>query len=201
MKNFLQKGESITVAAPATQVSGDYVRVGAFSGVCVNDAASGANVVIQREGIFTLPKATGTAWAVGDALYWDAAAKKFTTVSTGNLPAGVAAAAALSADTTGAVNIETASSGNKVAMGQLSTVTASDTVVTGLAKVISAIAVLDSDPTDDPEWATASIGDQAGTPAAGSILVKTWKNTGGTDPTPAAATTFTKKVNWIAFGF
>jgi len=47
---------------------------------------------------------------------------------------------------------------------------------------------------------TAQIGDQAGTPAAGSIIIKSWQNTGGTDPTPAAASTFGKKVNWIAIG-
>jgi hypothetical protein len=47
---------------------------------------------------------------------------------------------------------------------------------------------------------SASIGDQAGSPASGSFLLKTWKNTGGTDPTPAVATTFSKKVNWIAIG-
>jgi len=41
------------------------------------------------------------------------------------------------------------------------------------------------------------VGDQAGAPAAGSILLKTWKTLGGT---PAAATTFSKKVNWIAVG-
>lgn len=90
--------------------------------------------------------------------------------------------------------------GYAIARGQQTTVAASDTVVTGLSTVVCAVATLDSDPVDDPEWATASIGDQAGAPAAGSILIKTWKNTGGTDPTPAAATTFSKKVNWIAIG-
>jgi len=88
----------------------------------------------------------------------------------------------------------------KFAYGQWTTAAASDTVVTGLTKVVAVVACLDSDPGDDPEWVSASIGDQAGTPAAGSFLLKTWKNTGGTDPTPAAATTFTKKVNWIAIG-
>lgn len=90
--------------------------------------------------------------------------------------------------------------GYKIARGQLTTATASDTVVTGLTTVVSVVATLDSDPVDDPFMVTASIGDQAGTPAAGSVLIKTWKNTGGTDPTPAAATTFSKKVNWIAIG-
>lgn len=90
--------------------------------------------------------------------------------------------------------------GYKIARGQHTTVTASDTVVTGLATVVAVVASLESDPVDDPFMCSAAIGDQAGSPAAGSILIKTWKNTGGTDPTPAAATTFAKKVNWIAIG-
>ncbi len=88
----------------------------------------------------------------------------------------------------------------KVARGQLTTASATDTVVTGLATVVSAVACLDDNPSDDPEWVSCTIGDQAGSPAAGSIIVKTWKNTAGNDPTPAAATTFSKKVNWIAVG-
>jgi hypothetical protein len=88
----------------------------------------------------------------------------------------------------------------KFARGQLSTVTAADTVVTGLSTVVAVVASLESDPTDNPFMVTAQIGDQAGAPAAGSIVVKSWQNTAGTDPTPAAATTFGKKVNWIAIG-
>jgi hypothetical protein len=56
---------------------------------------------------------------------------------------------------------------------------------------------MDSAPTTDPEIATCSIGDQNGSPAKGSILIQTWKTLGGT---PAAAQTFSKKVNWTAFG-
>jgi hypothetical protein len=88
----------------------------------------------------------------------------------------------------------------KIARGQLTTVTAGDTVVTGLATVAAVVASLESDPTDNPFMVTAQIGDQAGAPATGSIIIKTWQNTGGADPTPAAATTFGKKVNWIAIG-
>lgn len=86
-------------------------------------------------------------------------------------------------------------------VGQHTTVAASDTVATGLTAVLGAIASMESDPGDDPFMCSAAIGDQAGAPAAGSILIKTWKNTGGTDPTPLAAGTFTKKVNWIAWGY
>ena len=88
----------------------------------------------------------------------------------------------------------------KFARGQLTTVTAADTVVTGLATVAAVVASLESDPTDNPFMASAQIGDQAGAPAAGSIIIKTWQNTTGTDPTPAAASTFGKKVNWVAIG-
>lgn len=90
--------------------------------------------------------------------------------------------------------------GYKIARGQHTTVAAADTVVTGLTTVIAVIATLDSDPVDDPFMVSASIGDQSAAPVAGSVYIKTWKNTGGTDPTPAAATTFSKKVNWIAIG-
>jgi hypothetical protein len=88
----------------------------------------------------------------------------------------------------------------KFARGQITTVTAADTVVTGLATVAAVIVSLEDDPTDNPFMASAQIGNQSGAPAAGSIVIKTWQNTAGTDPTPAAATTFGKKVNWIAVG-
>jgi hypothetical protein len=90
--------------------------------------------------------------------------------------------------------------GYRLARGQFTTVTAADTVVTGLATVVSVVVSLDSDPVDTAQWTTGTIGDQAGSPAAGSVIIKTWGNTGGTDPTPIAATTFSKKVNYIAIG-
>lgn len=89
--------------------------------------------------------------------------------------------------------------GYKVARGQHTTVAASDTVVTGLATVVAVVAQLDDDPVDGAMHVTSSIGDQAGAPAAGSVLIKTWKSTDA-DATLIAATTFSKKVNWIAIG-
>lgn len=86
-----------------------------------------------------------------------------------------------------------------MAMGQATTASASDTIVTTLKKLSCVVASFDDDVADANILVTASIGDQAGTPAAGSFLLKTWK-TDGTDPTPVAATSFSKKVNWIAWG-
>jgi hypothetical protein len=97
----------------------------------------------------------------------------------------------------GGSNVAGVAAGYKIARGQATTSTASDTVVTGLTTVVAAFAQLDAGPVVGAEEATASIGDQAGTPAAGSILIQTWKTLGGT---PATATTTSLKVNWVAIG-
>lgn len=97
-------------------------------------------------------------------------------------------------------NISGVGAGYKIARGQLTTASASDTVITGLASVVSALACYDTDPADANTFVSCSIGDQAGAPAAGSILVKTWKSGDGADVTPVAASAFSKKVNWVAIG-
>lgn len=88
----------------------------------------------------------------------------------------------------------------RVARGVHTTASAADTVATGLASVVAVVATFQADPQDDPFLVTATVGDQAGSPAAGSVIIRTWRNTGGTDPTPTAATTFSRAVNWIAIG-
>jgi predicted RecA/RadA family phage recombinase len=199
MKIYLQEGDKFDYVAGGDVASGDFIIAGALCGVAENGGAANDHITVVREGVFELAKAAGTAWAQGDRLFWDSNAKNFTTDDTKTAIKAVAFAAALSADTTGYVLLDEAGALKTVA-GQATTATASDTIVTGLSKVVSVIAGLDDDPGDDPMLVSASIGDQAGAPAAGSFLLKTWKNTGGTDPTPVAASTFGKKVNWIAVG-
>lgn len=89
--------------------------------------------------------------------------------------------------------------GYKVARGQHTTVAASDTIVTGLATVVSVVASFDGPPIEAAKFVSATIGDQAGTPAAGSIFIKTHKDTDA-DAAIVDATTFSIKVNWIAIG-
>lgn len=73
MKNFVQPGRMIPVAAPAAIVSGAGVLIGDLFGVAAADAASGATVELAVEGVFTLPKeATTATFSVGDAVEWDA---------------------------------------------------------------------------------------------------------------------------------
>lgn len=61
--------------------------------------ADATNAFYFSAQISDAPKAAGAAWAVGDALYWDASAKAFTKTSTANTACGYALAAAASADT------------------------------------------------------------------------------------------------------
>lgn len=151
-------------------------------------------------------------FAAGDEVYWiptgtpvsgTASSGAFSNAfASGAIFAGYAVAAALTGDQfVYFVKTQGATSGLRFVAGQSTTATASDTIATGLSKVVGVVASLDSDPTDNPEWVSSSIGDQSAAPVAGSFLLKTWQNTSGSDPTPTAATTFSKKVNWIAFGY
>lgn len=88
----------------------------------------------------------------------------------------------------------------KFARGQITTASAADTVATGLAAVAAVVVAMEDDPADGFFMVSAQIGNQAGAPAAGSMIIKSWQNTTGSDPTPVAAVAFGKKVNWIAIG-
>jgi hypothetical protein len=85
--------------------------------------------------------------------------------------------------------------GLKMATGVHTTVAASDTVPTGLTTVVSVIAQLGSDPVDGAMHVTAAL-----SATAGAIDIKGWKSTDG-DATLIAATTFSKSVHWVAYGY
>jgi hypothetical protein len=190
--------------------AGDVEIINAIAYFAQRDIA--ANVLgslVYSGGVWQGNKAAG-AIAAGDAIFYNttgnpnvgtASTGAFNNTGTGTF-AGYAVAAALTGDQYVYFVKANAPGGTlRAVSGQQTTVAAADTVVTGLTKVVAVVASLDSDPTDNPEWASATIGDQAGSPAAGSVIIKTWQNTSGTDPTPVAATTFSKKVNWVAYGY
>lgn len=85
----------------------------------------------------------------------------------------------------------------KLAYGIHTNIAASDTVATGLSVVLGVVATPKSDPaaTASVAFCSADVGDQAGTPAAGSFLLKSWE----ADGTPA--TSFGEDVNWLAWGY
>lgn len=101
---FWQKGEVLDYKASAAVSNGEVVSLGTRIGVAGDNIAAGATGPLHVVGVFEMEKATG-AVTMGAALYYDATAKKITTVasageSSNNIPAGYAAAAAASADTT-----------------------------------------------------------------------------------------------------
>lgn len=87
-----------------------------------------------------------------------------------------------------------------IAYGQHVTFSASDEIATGLKTVEQIVAILDDDPSFESALVTATPGDQAGTPALGSVLLKTWKSTGPGNTTLIPATSFGTEINWIALG-
>lgn len=107
MNNYKKPGDTMTFTAPGGGVvSGTAYLIGALLVVAASTVAATLPFEGVVEGVFTLPKTTGTAWTEGEALYWDNSTKKLTTVSTGNTAVGVAAAVAASGDATGDVRLE-----------------------------------------------------------------------------------------------
>jgi hypothetical protein len=90
-------------------------------------------------------------------------------------------------------------SGYKIARG-VATITGSGTVVTGLTTVVSVTATMQEDfSLTNGVGCSGTIGDQAGSPAAGSVILKVWKPTANNDTTPTASAAAVH-VNWIAVG-
>lgn len=109
MKNFVQEGDVITVAAPYALASGDGALVGSLFGVATNAAVSGANVELIIEGVVML-KALGTdTGAVGTKMYWDNTNKQLTTTATSNSLVGVLTVAKTGGQTTATVRLNAVS--------------------------------------------------------------------------------------------
>jgi predicted RecA/RadA family phage recombinase len=106
MQNFIQRGETLTLIAPAAVVSGQIVVVGSIVGVATTSAGSGASVECQLEGVFDLPKVTATAINAGDRAYWDSTHGYVTTTASGNTRIGAAVLGALSSATTVRVRLD-----------------------------------------------------------------------------------------------
>lgn len=105
MKNYVQAGNVMTVAAPYDVLSGAGLLVGSMFGVATYDALSGVDVEAAVEGVFDLKKTSAQAWTVGALIYWDNSNKETTTSSSGNKLIGVAAAAAANPSSTGKVRL------------------------------------------------------------------------------------------------
>ncbi len=84
MKNFIQPGDTVPVAAPYAVSSGAGVQVGVLFGIAATTAASGTSVEVQTHGVFEIVKNSAEAWTVGQPIYWDNTNKRATSTATGN---------------------------------------------------------------------------------------------------------------------
>ena len=95
MKNHIQKGDVITVPAPAGGVvSGEGVIVGNIFGIAAYSAAVGDPVELATTGVYQLLKATAAVLTLGARVAWDNTAKNINVPGTGRFPVGIATEAA-----------------------------------------------------------------------------------------------------------
>ncbi len=104
MNTFVQPGDVLEFTAPAGGVTaGTGVKIGDLLVIPTITAAAGAKFTGVRVGVVTHAKLSAQAWTEGQQVNWDDTNKRFTTVTTGNFRAGVAAAAAANPSATGKV--------------------------------------------------------------------------------------------------
>ncbi|MBU4526562.1 MAG: DUF2190 family protein [Desulfomicrobium sp.] len=103
-RNFVQEGTIIDYTPPATILGGAVAVIGSLVGVATTNIGAGTAGAVAVEGVFTLPADNTLTIAQGAQLYWDPVARKMTTVSVNNIPAGKAWATKLLAGTT--VNVK-----------------------------------------------------------------------------------------------
>jgi predicted RecA/RadA family phage recombinase len=95
MKNFIQRGDMITVTAPTGGVtSGQGVLVGNLFGVAATTAAEGESAEIATIGVYELPKLVSAVIAACARVAWDNTAKQVVLPATGMVPIGIATVAA-----------------------------------------------------------------------------------------------------------
>jgi len=99
MKNFVHRGEVLSLTAPYDVLSGAGFKIGTIFAVASGDAVSGAAVEGQVKGVVRIVK-DASVFAQGDLIYWDDTAKKATSTVGSNLLIGNAETAQLTGDAT-----------------------------------------------------------------------------------------------------
>jgi len=107
MKNHIQKGDVITVPAPAGgTVSGEGVIVGSIFGIAAYGSAEGDPVELATTGVYQLPKASAAVLTMGARVAWDDTAKQVNATGVGRFPIGIAIEAAGNGITSVAVRLD-----------------------------------------------------------------------------------------------
>lgn len=153
MRNFVQPGKVLTLAAPAGGVvAGVGYLIGHLFVVADETAAAAATFTGETEGVFSLAKTSAQAWAVGDRIYWDSVHNCGDTTASLGPCIGVAVAAAANPSSVGLVKLNEASAARAVAIEEgsptpVSKNTAGPVTLTA-TEVLSGILVADTNGAD-----------------------------------------------------
>ena len=112
-KNYIQLGSVVewTNDTGSAVASGDRVTMGSQDGVALVDLDDGESGSVAMDGVWDLPKVSGSAWNPGDRLVWDSSESAYDLESNVSLDTGdvsecaVAGGHADSGATTGPVKI------------------------------------------------------------------------------------------------
>jgi predicted RecA/RadA family phage recombinase len=106
MKNFVHKGDTLTLTAPDGGVVGGVpIIVGALLVIPIGSAPVGSPFVAVFRGVYNLPKVPSESAGQLDKVYYDEANKVFTTDSEGNRLAGVFDVPALAGSEIAEINL------------------------------------------------------------------------------------------------
>ena len=94
MKNKIQNGDVLSLAAPYDRTSGQGALIGSIFGVSVTDVLSGATGQFAVESVFEINKLSTDVVSLGSKIYWDDTNKRCTVTATGNTLIGAAIEAA-----------------------------------------------------------------------------------------------------------
>lgn len=104
MRNFIQRGDTLTFTSAAAVVAGQGVKMGALFGIAATDAAPGEAFEASIVGVFELPKVAGASDA-GAKVYWKSDTANVTATASGNTLFGATTVAAADGSTTTEVRL------------------------------------------------------------------------------------------------
>ncbi len=105
MKNYVQDGDVVTIAAPRALASGEGVLLNAMFAVATQAAANGATVEVVTDGVVELTALSTDTAAVGIKAYWDNTNFRVTTTVGSNSLIGVFVVAKTNGQTTATVRL------------------------------------------------------------------------------------------------
>lgn len=106
MRNYVQPGDIVTVAAPYALASGAGCLVGSLFGVSAGIVANGGEAEIKTAGVFDLTADPAATAAVGAKAYWDDTNKQVSATASGNKLIGVFLAAKVASAPTARVRLD-----------------------------------------------------------------------------------------------